>query len=196
MKRQARVSRETGETSITVQLDLDGRGEFGGTSQVGFLDHMLALLARHGALDLRVEARGDLRVDAHHTVEDTGITLGRAVAEALGQKEGISRYGWAALPMDEALALVAVDLSGRGGLFYDVSLPPGRLGDLDGELVEEFLRALAVNAGLTLHVRLLCGRNAHHSVEAVFKGLGRALRQAVSPDPRLSGVPSTKGTLV
>ena len=157
---------------------------------------MLCLLARHGALDLQLSARGDLHIDDHHTVEDIGITLGLALRQALGDKAGIQRYGNALVPMDEALVLVALDISGRGHLELDLTLPAAKVGTFDTELVEEFLRALAINSGITLHARMLNGRNTHHIIEAVFKGLGRALRQAVAADERLPGVPSTKGVLV
>ncbi len=194
-QRVAGVKRRTGETEIQVQLNLDGQGIYRVKTGVGFLDHMLCLFTRHAGFDLELEARGDLEVDAHHTVEDTAICLGRALKEALGNKEGISRYGHALLPMDEALVLLAVDLSGRGYLACEVSLPSPRVGDFDTELVEEFLRALAMNGEFTLHVRLLAGRNTHHIIEAIFKALGRALKAAVAPDPRMAGVPSTKGLL-
>jgi len=195
MERRATVSRQTAETTITVSLMLDGQGLFEGTSGIGFLDHMLRAFATHGLFDLNLAVRGDLEVDAHHTVEDLGLCLGRAFRQALGEAKGISRYGYVLLPMDEALVLVAADVSGRPFLAYDVDLTPSNLGGLETDLVPEFLRALAQEAGLTLHVRKLAGRNGHHTVEAIFKGLGRALRQAVSLDPRLEGPPSTKGTL-
>lgn len=195
MAREAEVRRATGETEIRVKLDLDGDGSFQGGTGVGFLDHMLHLLARHALLDLVVEAKGDLHVDAHHTVEDTGICLGQALREALGDKKGINRYGWALLPMDEALALVAVDLSGRPYLAYDAVIPGLSAGDLPVELVPEFFRALVNNAGITAHLRLLSGANTHHSIEALFKGFARALREAVKAKERERGVPSTKGLL-
>lgn len=195
MERRATVSRQTAETSITLSLALDGKGLFEGTSGLGFLDHMLRAFAAHGLFDLSLAVRGDLEVDAHHTVEDLGLCLGRALRQALGDAKGISRYGHIALPMDEALVLAAVDLSGRPLLAYDVDLAQGYVGGLEADLVPEFLRAFVQEAGLTLHVKKLAGRNGHHIVEAVFKGLGRALRQAVSLDPRLEGIPSTKGTL-
>ncbi|MBE3585711.1 imidazoleglycerol-phosphate dehydratase HisB [Desulfofundulus thermocisternus] len=194
-QRVAGVKRRTGETEIQVRLNLDGQGIYRVKTGVGFLDHMLCLFTRHAGFDLELEARGDLEVDAHHTVEDTAICLGRALKEALGNKEGISRYGHALLPMDEALVLLAVDLSGRGYLACEVFLPSPRVGDFDTELVEEFLRALAMNGEFTLHVRLLAGRNTHHIIEAIFKALGRALKAAVALDPRMAGVPSTKGLL-
>lgn len=195
MQRMAEIQRQTAETEIRVRLDLDGTGSYRVDTGVGFMDHMLCLWARHGAFDLELTARGDLNVDGHHTVEDAGICLGRALKEALGDKQGIVRYGHALIPMDEALVLVAVDLSGRSYVAFDVSLPAARVGDFDTELVEEFLRALASNGDFTLHVRLLAGRNTHHIIEAIFKALGRALRTAVALDPRGHGVPSTKGVL-
>lgn len=193
-QRKASVSRRTAETEVSLELNLDGRGEYRVGTGLGFFDHMISLFARHGRFDLILSARGDLEVDCHHTVEDVGICLGRAFADALGDKSGISRYGHVILPMDEALALVAVDISGRGYSVMDASFPTGRVGDFDTEMVEEFLRSFAVNAGLTLHVRLLAGRNCHHMIEAIFKGLGRALRAAAERTGE-EGVPSTKGLL-
>lgn len=193
--RRAVVARRTSETDIKVELHLDGRGDFRGTSGLPFFDHLLAQLARHGLFDLQVEARGDLEVDGHHTVEDLGICLGQALAQGLGAKEGITRYGSALIPMDEALVQVAVDLSGRPYLAYEMEITSERLGSLETELLEEFLRALVNHGGLTLHVRQLAGRSGHHLAEALFKALGRALRQAVSFDPEARGVPSTKGVL-
>jgi len=194
-ERQANLQRATRETDVTLSLSLDGRGEWHCATGVPFLDHMLSHVAAHGLLDLDVTAQGDTEVDDHHTVEDVGILFGQALREALGDKRGICRYGSQIMPMDEALVLVALDLSGRGLLVYDVALPGARVGQFDTELVPEFLRALANNAGLTLHVQLIHGQNTHHIVEAIFKGLGRALRQAVSLDVRQAGVPSTKGAL-
>lgn len=193
--RRSSVSRRTGETDVRLALNLDGQGHWAVDTGVPFFDHMLSHVAVHGLLDLELTCRGDLEVDAHHTVEDVGIALGRALAEALGDRRGIARYGSALLPMDEALALVALDLSGRGLLVCDVELPAAQLGAFDTELLPEFLRALAHNARMTLHVRTLRGGNTHHLIEAVFKGLGRALGQAVAPDPRRGGVASTKGVL-
>jgi imidazoleglycerol-phosphate dehydratase len=193
--RQARVQRQTKETEIELTLDLDGQGEHEVDTSVPFLDHMLTHVAVHGLFDLTIRAQGDTDVDDHHTVEDVGIALGQALNEALGDKAGLTRYGSQIVPMDEALALVAVDISGRGLLVFGVELPQAKVGRFDTELVEEFLRALAHNAGLTLHVRMLNGRNTHHVIEAIFKGLGRALRQAVEEDARRTGVPSTKGIL-
>jgi len=194
--RVGEVERKTAETEIRVRWVLDGNGSFSGNSGVPFLNHMLDLFCRHGLFDLEVEARGDLEVDAHHTVEDLGITMGQALRQALGDKAGITRYGSALIPMDEALMLAAVDLSGRAYLVYEVDIPASQVGTLDTELVEEFLRALAFNGGFSLHVRLLSGKNSHHIVEALFKALGRSLRQAAEPDPRVKGVPSTKGILI
>jgi imidazoleglycerol-phosphate dehydratase len=194
--RTAQIERATGETQITLDLNLDGTGQWEVATGVSFFDHMLSHVAKHGLLDLTVRATGDLHVDAHHTVEDVGITLGLALRQALGDRKGIVRYGQSLLPMDEALALVALDFSNRGLFVGDLSFSSSRVGEFDTELVAEFLRALAHHAGMTLHVRLLCGQNTHHQIEAVFKGLGRALRQAVAVDPRQPGaVPSTKGVL-
>ncbi len=189
------VSRKTGETSIRASLNLDGKGEFQGGAGIGFLDHMLHLWTRHGLFDLALEAIGDLQVDAHHTVEDVGICLGQAFNTALGEKRGINRYGSALLPMDEALVLAAVDISGRPFLAYDVKTENPRVGELPLELVPEFFRAFANTAGLTLHLRLLAGFNSHHIIEAVFKGCARALRQAVALSGPEDEAPSTKGVL-
>jgi imidazoleglycerol-phosphate dehydratase len=195
MAREATVTRATGETDITVAVALDGRGATAVATGVPFFDHMLEAFGRHGLMDLRVEAKGDLAVDAHHTVEDVGICVGTAIAEALGGRAGIRRFGSATVPMDEALVLAAVDISGRGQLHWAVDLPIEIIGTFDTTLAKEFLIALATNAGLTLHVRSLAGENAHHIIEAVFKAVARALAEAVSLDPRVSGVPSTKGSL-
>jgi len=176
-------------------LDLDGNGETQVTTGVPFFDHMLDALGRHGLLDFAVNARGDLDVDAHHTVEDVGIVLGQAVAEALGDKRGIRRFGSAAVPMDEALVLAAIDISGRGQLTYEVDLPIEIIGTFDTTLAKEFLIAFATNAGITLHVHKFAGDNAHHIIEAAFKAVARALREACEIDPRVIGVPSTKGSL-
>jgi len=193
--RAAGVERVTGETRVQVKLNLDGTGTFQGGTGIGFLDHMLNLWACHALFDLFLEAQGDLEVDAHHTVEDVGICLGQAVREALGEKEGINRYGAALLPMDEALVLAAVDLSGRPYLGYDVRAEGWVVGDLPLELVPEFFRAFTNHAALTLHLRLISGKNTHHIIEALFKGCARALRQAVARDNREAGIPSTKGKL-
>lgn len=193
--RQAKIERLTSETNIAAEVNLDGSGQFQIATGVGFFDHMLCLLAKHGALDLVVKAQGDTFIDDHHTVEDIGIALGQTIKQALGDKRGIVRYGQALVPMDEALVLVALDLSGRGHLEFDLPLPTAKVGNFDTELVEEFFRALALNGGLTLHVRMFNGRNTHHIIEGTFKALGRALRQAVAKDQRLTGIPSTKGVL-
>ena len=193
--RTAQIHRQTKETDIDLSLNLDGRGQHCIDTPVPFLNHMLTHMAVHGYFDLTVTARGDVEIDDHHTVEDIGIVLGQALRQALGDKVGIARYASQTVPMDEALVLTAIDISGRGLLVYDVSFPQARIGRFDAELVEEFLRALATNAGLTLHIKLLHGRNAHHIAEAIFKALGRILGQAVALDPRREGVPSTKGIL-
>ena len=196
MSRSAQIDRKTGETDVHVSLALDGSGAGERKTGVGFLDHMLDLLARHGRLDLDVRATGDLETGAHHTVEDVGICIGKALDEALGDRAGITRYGDARVPMDESRAACAIDISGRGLLVFDASLPPGSIGTFDYELVEEFFRAFAMNAKLTLHVIVETGTNAHHVIEAAFKATARALRVAVAVDPSETGVPSTKGTLV
>ena len=193
--RAARVERRTSETAITLELTLDGDGSVDVSTGVPFFDHMLQALGRHGPFGLRVRAEGDLAVDAHHTVEDVGICLGQAFAEALGDKRGIRRFGSSVVPMDEALVLAAVDVSGRGQLHYAVELPIEIIGTFDTTLAKEFMVAFATNAGVTVHVRSLAGENAHHIVEAAFKALARALAEAVAVDPRVSGVPSTKGAL-
>jgi imidazoleglycerol-phosphate dehydratase len=195
MSRTATIDRRTGETHVRLTLGLDGRGEGERHTGVGFLDHMLDLLARHGRLDLEVQAQGDLQTGAHHTVEDVGICLGQAIDQALGDRVGIVRYGDATVPMDEARAACAIDISGRGLLVFEADLPPGAIGNFDHELAEEFLRAVAANAKLTLHVTVQTGGNVHHMIEAAFKAFARALRGAVAIDPTETGVPSTKGTL-
>lgn len=194
--RRAEITRATSETDIRVSLDLDGTGQASIATGVGFLDHMLTALARHALLDLTVQAKGDLHIDDHHTTEDVGIVIGQAIRQALGDKRGIRRYGAALIPMDEALAEAALDVSGRPYLAWSVAFQRPKIGTFDTELVEEFFRALAFNAGVTLHVTLKAGTNAHHVAEACFKALARALRQAVEPDPRAGGaIPSTKGAL-
>lgn len=196
MNRNAQVERSTKETTIRVLLDIDGSGSVKAATGVGFFDHMLEQLGKHSGFDLEVDASGDLHVDSHHTVEDTGLAFGQALVEALGDKKGIRRYGWSLVPMEEALAQVALDLSGRSFLSYDVEVPAEAIGNYDPDLTEEFFTALARAAGITLHVKLLAGRNSHHIVEAVFKAVARALGSATSSDPRRSyEVPSTKGTL-
>ncbi len=195
MPRQARIDRRTAETQITVELNLDGSGAAQINTGVGFFDHMLTLLAKHAAFDLTVEAKGDLQVDQHHTVEDTGIALGQALKQALGDKAGIRRYGHFTLPMEETLVTTALDLSGRYYFVFNASFSSAKIGDFDSELVEDFWQAVAANALCNLHLILHHGRNNHHIAEAVFKATARALRMAVEPDPRMPGVPSTKGTL-
>jgi len=193
--RRATIMRQTNETDVEAEVNLDGSGMSGITTGIGFLDHMLTHVARHGLFNLTVRARGDLHVDDHHTVEDVGITLGQAVREALGDRAGIVRYGHAIVPMDEALVLCAVDISGRGLSICELSIPAERIGGFAVEMVPEFFRAVAHNAGITLHVRQFAGVNAHHIVEAAFKAFGRALSQAVARSERVQGVPSTKGVL-
>ncbi|MGB4592160.1 MAG: imidazoleglycerol-phosphate dehydratase HisB [Coriobacteriia bacterium] len=195
MARAATITRATKETDISITVDLDGNGSTAVSTGVPFFDHMLEALGRHALLDLDVRATGDLAVDAHHTVEDVGIVLGQAVASALGDKSGIRRFGSAVVAMDEALVLSAVDISGRGQLHYDVTVPIELIGTFDTTLVKEFLIAFAANAGLTLHVMAFAGENAHHIIEAAFKAVARALREAFELDARVSGVPSTKGSL-
>jgi len=194
--RTAQVTRNTLETQITVSLNLDGTGIAKLATGVPFLDHMLDQIARHGLIDLDIEARGDLHIDAHHTVEDTGITLGQAFAQALGDKKGIRRYGHAYVPLDEALSRVVIDLSGRPGLEYHVDYTRARIGEFDVDLFLEFFRGFINHAGMTLHIDNLRGINAHHQAETIFKAFGRALRMAVEPDARMGDVlPSTKGAL-
>lgn len=195
MSRTAKAVRATAETDIGLSVDLDGTGVADVETGIGFFDHMLCALARHSLIDLTVRAKGDLEVDDHHTVEDTGIVLGRALAEALGDKRGIRRFGSALVPLDEALVLCAVDVSGRGELYWDVPIGPAKVGTFDTELGREFFGGLAREAGVTLHLRLISGQNAHHILEATFKAFARALRAAVERDPRVDGVPSTKGSL-
>ena len=195
MSRTATIERKTRETQISVTIDLDGTGEGKIDTGIGFFDHMLAHLAKHSLCDIEVKCRGDLQVDAHHTVEDVGIALGQAIARALGDKSGIVRYGCATVPMDEALVLTALDISGRGSLVYGLEIKKEMIGAFDCELAPEFFKAVAANAGINAHIRQLDGGNAHHIVEAAFKSFARALREAVSIDERTTGVPSIKGTL-
>jgi imidazoleglycerol-phosphate dehydratase len=195
MSRCSQIDRRTGETDVHVSLALDGAGAGMRETGVGFFDHMLDQLARHGRFDLDVRARGDLQTGSHHTVEDVGICIGQALDQALGDRAGITRYGTATAPMDEARAACAVDISGRGLLVFTAVLPGGTTGEFEHELAEEFFRALAANAKLTLHVTLEAGTNVHHMIEAIFKAVARALRAAVALDPAQAGVPSTKGTL-
>jgi imidazoleglycerol-phosphate dehydratase len=193
--RTSTIERNTRETKITVQVDLDGVGESTIDTGVGFFDHMLTHLAKHSLCNLSVTCKGDLEVDAHHTVEDVGIALGQAIAEAVGDKSGMYRYGFSIVPMDEALVLAALDISGRGSLHMKLNTRKEMVGAFDTELTPEFFRAVCHNAGINAHIRQLEGRNAHHMVEAAFKAFARALREAISSDPRVSGIPSTKGVL-
>lgn len=193
--RKAEIHRKTRETDVTLSLTLDGSGKSEIATGVGFLDHMLDLLTRHGLFDLSVQAKGDTHVDAHHTVEDVGISLGQALREALGDRRGIRRFGDASVPMEDALAQVALDLGGRAALVFNAKFPSERTGDFDMELVEEFFRALTANAGMNLHVNAPYGGNSHHVAEAIFKAVARALDTATQTDPRVKGVPSTKGVL-
>ena len=194
--RTAEIKRKTGETDISLSLNLDGSGKGEINTGCGFLDHMLSLFKKHGSFDLSVNAKGDTYVDYHHTVEDIGISLGQAFKSALGDKAGIVRYGDTTLPMDEALILTAVDISGRGFFVQDINITSNKVGDFDTELVNEFLIAFSYNAGITLHVRQLSGSNAHHIIEGIFKSLARTLKKAVAIDPTLGGeIPSTKGVL-
>lgn len=195
LKREAQVYRKTGETEIDVVLNLDGEGTYDVNTGIGFFNHMLNLMTKHGLLDLSIKAKGDLEVDGHHTVEDIGIVLGQCLKKALGDKKGIKRYGTSFVPMDEALASVSIDVSGRPFIVFDCSFTVDKLGAMDTELVEEFLRAFAFNAEITLHARVLYGKNNHHMIEAIFKALGRAIREAVDTDERIKGVMSTKGSL-
>jgi imidazoleglycerol-phosphate dehydratase len=195
-ERQAKIERNTNETRIVVEVDIDGSGRASLATGIPFLDHMLDQVARHGMIDLTVRAEGDLHIDAHHTVEDVGITFGQALAEALGDKRGIRRYGHAYVPLDEALSRVVLDWSGRPGLEFHVEFPRARVGDFDVDLSIEFFRGFVNHALVTLHIDTLRGRNTHHIMETVFKAFGRALRMAIETDPRLgSTVPSTKGSL-
>ncbi len=193
--RTAAIERNTRETQIKLKLTLDGSGKFKGTAGVGFMDHMLELLARHGRFDMEVKAAGDLHVDAHHLVEDLGIVLGQALREAAGDKAGMARFGHASVPMEETLVECVLDFCGRPYLAWKARMPKGKVGEFDIELAEDFFRAAAMNAGLTLHLILHYGRNAHHIIEAMFKALARALAQSVARDPSITGVLSTKGKL-
>ena len=194
--RKASISRQTSETAISVEVNLDGSGRYDITTGVGFLDHMLAQLSRHSLIDITLRAKGDLHIDDHHTVEDCGIALGQALTRALGEKRGIRRYGSCLLPMDDALLRAALDLSGRPYLVWQVDLPTQKIGSFDTELMREFFQAFSTHGGITLHLSTLAGFNSHHIVEAGFKAVARALREAVEPDPRKGdAVPSTKGML-
>ena len=194
-ERHGEVARKTKETDIKVELDLDGDGSGSISTGIPFLDHMLTLFAKHGLFNLTIKAVGDLEIDAHHTVEDIGLTLGEALTQALGNKTGIKRYGWTVLPMDEALALVSLDLSGRPFLVYDLESPTDKIKDIDTRLFHEFFQALCVKGGINLHIQLLKGEETHHVFEAVFKAFAKSLDQATTFDPRVTGVPSTKGML-
>jgi len=196
MSRQAEVTRNTLETQITVSINLDGTGHSDLHSGLGFLDHMMDQIARHGMIDLKVQAKGDLHIDAHHTVEDIGITLGQAFSKALGDKKGLTRYGHSYVPLDEALSRVALDLSGRPGLEFDCTFTRAMIGEFDVDLIHEFFQGFVNHALVTLHIDNFKGNNAHHQAETIFKAFGRALRMAATPDPRMAGLmPSTKGAL-
>ncbi len=195
MSRQSEVHRKTKETDVLVKINLDGSGKSSVSTGVGFFDHMLDQLGRHSLVDLDIKAKGDLEIDAHHTVEDVGITIGQVIDEALGTKEGIRRYGEATVPMDEALVMTSIDISGRGHLEYGLSIPTETIGEFPVDLVQEFFTSVARTGKMTIHLRQLTGTNSHHIVEAAFKSFARALGVAVSKDDRVKGVPSTKGTL-
>jgi imidazoleglycerol-phosphate dehydratase len=193
--RNASIKRKTSETDIDVTIDLDGNGTSNIDTGIGFFDHMLILMTKHGLINLDIKAVGDLYIDCHHTIEDVGIALGSCIKEALGDKASIKRYGTSYVPMDETLALVSLDISGRPFLVFDAEFNSDQVGTMDTQMVEEFLRAVAFNAGITLHVKILHGKNDHHKIEAIFKALGRALREAFEKDSRIKGVMSTKGSL-
>jgi imidazoleglycerol-phosphate dehydratase len=194
--RIANVDRKTNETDVKLRINLNGEGKYNIDTSIPFLDHMLSLMCKHGLFDLKIKAKGDIDVDYHHTVEDTGIVLGKAIKQALGGMKGISRFGRASVPMDEALALVSLDISGRPYLVYKVEFPKkSKIKNFEPDLIEDFLQAFVNNSGITLHVESPYGRNTHHIIEAIFKALGRALRDAVSIDPRVKGIPSTKKVL-
>lgn len=195
MKRDTEINRKTFETEINVKLNIDGSGKAATETGIGFFDHMLTLLAKHALIDIEVASKGDLNVDTHHTIEDTGIVIGQAIAKALGEKKSISRYGTAFVPMDEALAMVSMDLSSRPFLNFDVGFTTSKIGDMEAEMIEEFFRAVSVNGGITLHIKLIHGKNNHHIAEAVFKAFGQAFRKAYEIDNRITDVLSTKGTL-
>ncbi|MGH7428166.1 MAG: imidazoleglycerol-phosphate dehydratase HisB [Candidatus Methylomirabilaceae bacterium] len=195
MDRIALIDRKTSETEVWVKLKLDGTGQYDVQTEIPFLDHMLAQLAKHGLFDLSIQAKGDLQVDLHHTVEDVGIALGEAFLQALGDRRGIRRFAWAFVPLDEALARVVIDISGRPFLVYEAPQLKGRIGNFDVSLVKEFMRALAVNMKIGLHISIVYGENLHHCVESIFKALARSLDEATALDPRIAEVPSTKGRL-
>jgi imidazoleglycerol-phosphate dehydratase len=194
--RTAKIERKTKETDIKIEINLEGEGKYSVNTSIPFLDHMLSLMSKHGLFDLKIRAKGDIDIDDHHTIEDAGIVLGKAFRQALGDMKGITRYGQASVPMDEALAEVRLDISGRPYLVYKVEFPKrSKIKDFDPDLIEDFLQAFVSNSSITLHVQSHYGRNTHHIIEAIFKALGRALRQAVTIDPRVKGVPSTKKVL-
>jgi imidazoleglycerol-phosphate dehydratase len=194
--RTAKIERKTKETDIKLKIDIDGSGRYSGKTSIPFLDHMLSLMTKHGLFDMEIRAKGDIDIDDHHTVEDIGIVLGKAVKQAMGDMKGITRYGQASVPMDESLASVSLDISGRPYLVYRVDFPKkSKLKDFDPDLIEDFLRAFVGHAGVTLHIGVPYGRNTHHIIEGIFKAFGRALRQAATIDPRVKGIPSTKGKL-
>ena len=193
--RRAEIKIDTFETKITMSIDIDGTGENSISTGIGFFDHMLTHISKHGFMDLDVNAKGDIEVDCHHTIEDVGIVLGKCIAKALGDKKGIKRYGFFILPMDEALILCSMDISGRAYLNFDVTFPTQKCGDMDMEMVEEFFRAVTANAGIDMHIKMLEGKNSHHIAEGVFKAFGKALDMATSYDDRIEGVLSTKGML-
>ena len=195
-KRSCDIKRKTGETDIEISFCIEGEGNSIIETGVGFLDHMLTLFSKHGGFDLEVKAKGDLNVDSHHTIEDIGIVLGQCIREASGERKGIKRYGTTFLPMDEAMAMVSVDVSGRPYLVFEAELKAEKLGDFDTEMTEEFFRALAFNASITLHAKILYGKNTHHMIEALFKGTARALKEALTEDENIKGVMSTKGILL
>lgn len=194
--RKTALKRKTKETDISLDLNLDGRGSYSINTSIPFLDHMLSLMCKHGLFDIKLKAKGDIDIDDHHTMEDIGIVLGKALKQAVGDMKGIARYGQASVPMDEALASVSLDISGRPYFVYKVEFPKkSKLKDFDPDLIEDFLQAFVSSSSITLHITVLYGRNIHHIIEAVFKGLGRALREAVTINPRMKGIPSTKGKL-
>jgi imidazoleglycerol-phosphate dehydratase len=195
MERKAEVKRKTKETDISIYLKLDGKGEYKINTTVPFLDHMLSQIAKHGFFDLEISAKGDTEVDYHHTVEDVGIALGEAFKKALGEKEGIRRYGHAVIPLNEALSMVTVDISGRPYIVYNVKMPKEKVGEFDVELTEEFFRAFANSSGMSLHINVMYGNNLHHIIESIFKAAARALDEATAIDERVKGIPSTKGKL-
>ncbi len=195
MERKAEVKRKTKETDIKISLKLDGTGDYKINTTIPFLDHMLCQIAKHGLFDMEIEAKGDIEVDYHHTVEDVGIALGEAFKKALGEKEGIKRYGHAVIPLNESLSMVAVDISGRPYIVYNVAIPKEKVGEFDAELTEEFFRAFANSSGISLHINLMYGNNLHHIIESIFKAAAKALKEAAAIDERVKGIPSTKGKL-